>query len=69
MWCCRSHEDAEAEFSDRLAERRARGELNPETWPPLVDEDRFDTKAVGDPDPDESNPGTPPETLTLDDLD
>jgi hypothetical protein len=68
-WCCRSHEDAEAEYSDRLAERRSRGELNPETWPPLVDEDRFDTKAVGDPDPDESNPGTPPETLTLDDLD
>jgi hypothetical protein len=68
-WCCRSHEDAEGEYSDLLAERRARGELNPETWPPLIDEDRFDTKAVGDPDPDESNPGTPSEALTLDDLD
>ena len=68
-WCCRSHEHAEGEFSDLLAERRARGELNPQTWPPLVDEDRFDTKAVGDPAPDNSDPGSPPGALTLDDLD
>ena len=25
-----------------LAERRARGELNPQVWPPVVDEERFD---------------------------
>lgn len=48
-WCCRSHEDAEAEWSDELAARRARGELNPQTWPPVVDEDQFDTPAVGSP--------------------
>ncbi|WP_460493315.1 hypothetical protein [Dactylosporangium cerinum] len=42
QWCCRPHAAAEAEWSDVLAERRARGELNPEVWPPLVDEERFD---------------------------
>lgn len=68
-WCCRSHEDAEAEYSDLLAERRARGELNPQAWPPLVDDDRFDTKAVGDPDPQTSESTAPPTGLTLDDLD
>ena len=35
----------EAEWADELADRRARGELNPEVWPPLVDEDRFDVLA------------------------
>ncbi len=67
-WCCRPHEDAEAEWSDTLAARRARGELNPQTWPPLIDEDRFD---VGQ-DESESVAVTPPNTvpanLTLDDL-
>ena len=42
QWCCRPHAVAEAEWADELAARRARGELNPEVWPPLVDEDRFD---------------------------
>ncbi len=69
QWCCRSHEDAEAEYADLLAERRARGELNPQAWPPLIDEDRFDTKALGDPEPDETEPTTPSPSLTLDDLD
>lgn len=69
QWCCRSHEDAEAEYADLLAARRARGELNPQAWPPLVDEERFDTKAVGDPDPDEGETTSPPPSLTLDDLD
>ena len=36
-----------------LAERRARGELNPEAWPPVLDEDAFDVsrpaRPVGDP--------------------
>jgi hypothetical protein len=33
---------AEAETSDYFAERRAAGQMNPEKWPPLVDEERFD---------------------------
>ena len=42
QWCCRPHAAAEAEWSDTIAERRAKGELNPEVWPPVVDQDRFD---------------------------
>jgi hypothetical protein len=45
-WCCRSHERSEAEFSDLIAERRARGELNPETWPPVRDSDAFEVSAA-----------------------
>jgi hypothetical protein len=45
-WCCRSHEHSEAEFSDVIAERRARGELNPETWPPVRDSDAFEVSAA-----------------------
>ena len=72
QWCCRSHEDAEAEFSDVLADRRSRGELNPEVWPPVIDDDEFDTPAVGSPTAEtesasaEAGPG---EHLTIDDLD
>jgi hypothetical protein len=66
-WCCRPHTVAEAEWSDTLAQRRARGELNPEVWPPLVDEERFD---VG---PNDEGPLPPPtatpDDLTIDDLD
>lgn len=68
-WCCRPHEDAEAEWSDTLATRRARGELNPQTWPPLIDEDRFD---VGDDESravDSAAQTVVPADLTLDDLD
>jgi hypothetical protein len=66
-WCCRPHEAAEAEWSDALAGRRDRGELNPDTWPPLVDEERFD---IGDPVPEaEVSESQPPETLSMDDLD
>lgn len=46
-WCCRSHERSEAEFSDELARRRARGELNPERWPPVRDGDAFEVSATG----------------------
>ena len=46
-WCCRSHEISEAEFSDVIASRRARGELNPETWPPVRDSDAFEVSAAG----------------------
>jgi hypothetical protein len=66
-WCCRPHEVAEAEWSDILAGRRARKELNPERWPPLVDEERFD---VGDLVPDVDVPDSAPaEGLSLDDVD
>lgn len=68
QYCCRPHEDAEAEWSDRLAERRENGELNPRAWPPLVDDDAFDvtssdTAALSPP-----PAGPPPEHLTIDDL-
>ncbi|PKW25728.1 hypothetical protein ATL31_0527 [Phycicoccus duodecadis] len=72
QWCCRPHEEAEAEFSDDLAARRANGELNPQAWPPVIDEDHFDTVASGSPTEtdaaDESVPARPP-GLTIDDLD
>ena len=58
---------SEAEWADTLADRRARGELNPQTWPPLVDEERFD---VG---PNDGAPELPDgaraDGLTIDDLD
>jgi hypothetical protein len=67
-WCCRSHAIAEAEYSDELASRRYRGELNPQTWPPLVDEDRFDVLPA-DVVLGEAQDGVPPAELTLDDID
>jgi hypothetical protein len=70
-YCCRSHENAEAEWSDELAGRRERGELNPETWPPIVDVDQFDTPSEGSVDgatlPVDQT--SPPAHLTIDDLD
>ncbi|SFN48759.1 hypothetical protein SAMN05216207_101544 [Pseudonocardia ammonioxydans] len=66
LWCCRPHAVAEAEWSDTLAVRRARGELNPDTWPPLVDEERFD---VGGDAPAEPPASVAPAALTIDDLD
>lgn len=70
-YCCRPHEDAEAEWSNTLAERRARGELNPEVWPPVVDEDAFEVApmgaAVGDPSGEPAQPA--PDYVTVDDLD
>ncbi len=69
-WCCRSHEDAEAEWSDVLAGRRARGELNPEVWPPVIDEDQFDAVAEGSPtDAGVAASDPRPDHLTIDDLD
>ena len=65
-WCCRPHTAAEAEWSDELAARRSRGELNPQAWPPLIDEERFD--ADGTPPPD-AETGGPPAELGIDDLD
>jgi hypothetical protein len=66
-WCCRSHEDAEAEWSDELAARRERGELNPQVWPPVVDQERFDIPL--DDDPLDGVEDVPiPDGLTTDDL-
>ncbi|MGN6686925.1 MAG: hypothetical protein ACTHK1_05240 [Actinomycetales bacterium] len=69
-YCCRPHEIAEAEWSDSIAERRARGELNPQAWPPLVDGDAFEVSPtdarLGDP---TAQPATPvPDDVTVDDL-
>jgi hypothetical protein len=66
-WCCRPHAAVEAEWADELAARRERGELNPQVWPPLIDEDRFD---VGANDDAETGPdsATAPSDLTLDDI-
>ena len=55
-----------------MAERRKRGELNPQVWPPVVDEDHFDTVATGAPteqDTDVSADSAPAAHLTTDDLD
>lgn len=69
-YCCRPHEDAEAEWSDELAERRARGQLNPEVWPPVRDGDAFEVSASGAPigDPFALPPEGPPADATIDDL-
>ncbi|MEV0070808.1 hypothetical protein [Amycolatopsis sp. NPDC050768] len=71
QYCCRPHEDAEAEWADELAARRNRGELNPQVWPPVVDTDGFEVApagaATGDP---SDRPAEPvPEEHTIDDLD
>jgi hypothetical protein len=71
QWCCRSHEAAAAEWADVLAGRRERNELNPETWPPVIDDDEFDAQAVGvvtDADL-AADDGNPPAALTIDDID
>lgn len=68
-YCCRSHEVSEAEFSDQIAARRARGELNPQIWPPVVDGDAFEVSPTDSPRGDIMRPleGVP-EELTIDDL-
>ena len=65
-WCCRPHAVAEAETSDYFATQRAEGNMNPETWPPLIDEERFD---VGNEAPADIVTAGPPDGLTPDDLD
>lgn len=70
-YCCRPHEDSEAEWSDELAARRSRGELNPQAWPPVVDGDAFEVTPAGAPVGDATlGPAIhPPDDLTLDDVD
>ncbi len=69
-YCCRPHEVAEAEWSDELAARRARGELNPQVWPPVVDGDAFEVTAEGAAvgDPTSAPASAAPGELTMDDL-
>jgi hypothetical protein len=72
QWCCRPHEKVEAETADWLAGRRARGELNPQTWPPVLDDDGFDISPKGAPTAasEENSVGDRPDPdLTIDDLD
>jgi hypothetical protein len=66
-WCCRPHTAVEAEWADQLAARRGRGELNPQVWPPVTDEDRFD---VGSNDETAGPPeaAAVPVELSLDDI-
>jgi len=70
-YCCRPHEDAEADWSDQLAERRARGELNPDVWPPVRNGDAFEVSPADAPtgDPTAQPATQPPAHLTIDDLD
>jgi hypothetical protein len=71
QYCCRSHEVAEADWSDELARRRERGELNPERWPPVRDVDAFEVGANGAPegDPTALPSEPPPDDVTIDDID
>lgn len=71
QWCCKPHEAAEAEWADVLAGRRARGEMNPQAWPPVIDDDGFDTPAAGSPTDGDAaaDVGSPPDDLTVDDVD
>jgi hypothetical protein len=72
QWCCRPHEAGEAAYSDELALRRERGELNPQVWPPVIDVEEFDTPAAASPtDAAGVDVDVPPQpgNLTPDDLD
>lgn len=69
-WCCRSHETIESEFSDQLAERRSRGELNPDVWPPVRDGDAFEVTGANEATGNafQSTPEAVPDDQTMDDL-
>lgn len=71
QYCCRPHEVSEAEWADTLAERRANGELNPQVWPPVVDDDAFEVSRIGSAVGDATaEPAmSAPDDVTADDLD
>ena len=48
QWCCQPHVAREAWISDEMAARRERGQLNPQTWPPVLDADAFDVTGTTD---------------------
>ncbi|MGY1601674.1 hypothetical protein [Geodermatophilus sp. SYSU D00815] len=66
-YCCRPHPVMEAETADRQAERRERGEMNPQAWPPVIDDDRFDVAAVDDVEVT-VDPTSPPADATRDEF-
>ncbi|NKY53390.1 hypothetical protein [Nocardia vermiculata] len=70
QYCCRPHENFEADRADQLAERRANGELNPQIWPPVVDADAFEVTAAGAPVANVTAAQSVPipEDMTMDDL-
>ncbi|KRE78229.1 hypothetical protein ASG71_09980 [Arthrobacter sp. Soil763] len=70
QWCCRSHESREGEWSDVIADRRARGQLNPQVWPPVRDGDAFEVIPSGAPvgNPYSEPSEMVPADLTIDDL-
>jgi hypothetical protein len=70
QWCCRSHESREGEWSDVIADRRARGQLNPQVWPPVRDGDAFEVIPSGSPvgNPYSEPSEMVPADLTIDDL-
>lgn len=70
-WCCQPHLAREAAISDLMAQRRDAGELNPQVWPPVMDQDSFDVTAHGEATDAYVAPLTEimPEGATLDDLD
>ncbi|ROR55068.1 hypothetical protein EDD41_2319 [Luteococcus japonicus] len=69
-WCCKPHEAVERDFSDEIAIRRARRELNPEVWPPVRDDDGFEVPAAHKPTSRSVEPftTTAPEGVTTDEL-
>lgn len=70
-WCCQPHVAREAEISDLMAKRRSDGQLNPQAWPPVMDQDSFDVAAPGEATADNvyrANVNIPG-SATLDDLD
>lgn len=70
-WCCRPHTGAEAEWSDELAKRRSEGKLNPQVWPPAIDEDGFEVVGIGQPTADTVpvDPTPAPTDLSISDID
>jgi hypothetical protein len=69
-WCCQPHVHREAAISDLMAQRRDAGELNPQIWPPVMDQDSFDVTAHGEATDTTVEPLTEslPVGVTLDDL-
>lgn len=67
-WCCRSHEQAESDTADWIAEKRANGQMNPDVWPPVVDDDAFDIAVDAPVDSDVAASQRVPNDLTMDDI-
>lgn len=70
-YCCQPHLAREAAISDLMARRRRDGELNPQIWPPVMDQDSFDVAAHGEATSESATVESTqaPAVMTLDDLD